>query len=1107
MPKPINSNFKGLRSKIKSANDNIDSPAPLDSVQGSDNHATMDAEILRLLHELEVHQVELKTQNEELLRIKEQAEQEAKKYFELYDFSPSGYFTLSREGEILDLNLAGAAMLGKYRSNLKKSKFNFFVSPATRPIFNLFIERVFNSNVKETCEIQLSIISDLPINVILSGIVMADGENCFTTALDITQSKRAEEALRTSEQRYHDLFNQANEGLLIMTLDGQLSEVNKSFANMHGYTADEIKNSDIRKLDVLGEKTLIDRDDQLSRILAGEVIRFDVEHYHKDGHIFPLSVTTSIVNINGQQFFMAFHQDITGKKRAEEGLMKESTLMKTAVENLPLIFFLIDREGKFQLSIGAGLKGLGLKPNQVVGLSAYEIYKDFPVIIDSVKRSLAGEPAHFESTVTGSSYDNYLAPIYDVEGRSFGIAGVAMDITGSKLAKDAIQAGRDYLDKIINSVASPIFVKDDKHKFTLVNDAFCVFHGRTVEQLIGSTGYETFSKEQLEVFIAKDKLVFDTGEENINEEFVNAAEGKVRTVITRKTLYTDASGNKYLVGVINDITERKQAEQSLQEKNLKIEAQNTELIISKDKAEESEKKFRKSIENAPYPLMIHAEGEVIQLSEAWTRISGYTIIDIPNIVQWTSKAYGENAIPSQEFIDKLYEIDSMQYDGEWEITIKNGEKRIWDFSTSPIGILSDGRKAVISMAADITDRKIVENKLEIQNKELIISTEKAKESDRLKTAFLANMSHEIRTPMNGILGFSDLLKEPGLSGEEQREYINIIEKSGARMLNIISEIMDISKIESGQMEIFLNEVDINEKLKDVYKLLKPEADSKKLDLSFKSLMPDEKAITLTDRNKFDSILTNLVKNAIKYTDKGSIAFGCEIVETSHDLSLLQFYVKDTGIGIPKDRQEAIFERFIQADIQDIMARQGAGLGLSIAKAFVEMLGGRIWVESEVGEGSTFYFALPNQKALSKYALDQSTGSNPNPGIANSPFVPRLKILIAEDDETSEMILSILTKDISREVLKAINGLEAVEICRNNPDIDLILMDINMPEMGGYEATGQIRQFNQDVVIIAQTAYGLVGDREKSIQAGCNEHISKPIRKEGLIGLIKKFSKD
>lgn len=241
-----------------------------------------------------------------------------------------------------------------------------------------------------------------------------------------------------------------------------------------------------------------------------------------------------------------------------------------------------------------------------------------------------------------------------------------------------------------------------------------------------------------------------------------------------------------------------------------------DLIYSKEKAEESEKKFRKSIENAPYPIMIHAEGEVIQLSNVWTEITGYTIKDIPSIVQWTAKAYGEDAVPSKEFIDKLYEIDSMQYDGEWEVNIKNGDKRIWDFRTSPIGKLSDGRRAIISMAVDITDRKIIDNKINKQNKELVIAKEKAEESDRLKSAFLANMSHEIRTPMNGILGFTDLLREPKLSGKEQDKYIRIIENSGQRLLNTVNDLIDISKIEAGQMKVSVSDVNLNKLLEQLF---------------------------------------------------------------------------------------------------------------------------------------------------------------------------------------------------------------------------------------------------------------------------------------------------
>ena len=258
-------------------------------------------------------------------------------------------------------------------------------------------------------------------------------------------------------------------------------------------------------------------------------------------------------------------------------------------------------------------------------------------------------------------------------------------------------------------------------------------------------------------------------------------------------------------------------------------------------------------------------------------------------------------------------------------------------------------------------QKQMQEELQRTNVELTIAKEHAEESDRLKSAFLSNMSHEIRTPMNGILGFAGLLKEPDLSGEQQKEYIRIIEKSGDRMLNIINDIIDFSKIEAGLMKLAIFESNINEQIEYIYAFFKPEVEGKGMQLIYKTTLSSKESIINTDCEKLFAILSNLVKNAIKYTEQGSIEFGYDVVETSHDLSLLQFYVKDTGIGVPTDRQKAIFERFIQADIEDKMALQGAGLGLSISKAYVEMLGGEIWVESFPGKGSVFYFTLPFNK--------------------------------------------------------------------------------------------------------------------------------------------------
>jgi CheY-like chemotaxis protein/nitrogen-specific signal transduction histidine kinase len=389
---------------------------------------------------------------------------------------------------------------------------------------------------------------------------------------------------------------------------------------------------------------------------------------------------------------------------------------------------------------------------------------------------------------------------------------------------------------------------------------------------------------------------------------------------------------------------------------------------------------------------------------------------------------------------------------------------------------------------DITEQKRAEH-------ELIVAKDRAEESDRLKSAFLANMSHEIRTPMNGILGFSSLLKEPGLTGEQHQKYIEIIEKSGERMLNTINDIIDISKIDSNLMLVSIQDVDINEQIVDLFSFFKPQCSKKGLILKMDNSTKSDRFIIKTDHVKFNSIFTNLIKNAIKYTDEGEISMGYLKKE-----KYLEFYVKDTGIGIPANRQKAIFNRFEQADIEDKRASQGSGLGLAISKAYVEMLDGKIWVDSEPGRGSVFYFTLPynpDSKETKNVKAEESD-------VCEKGNVRKLNILIAEDDETSEELLSIMLASISKKIFKSKTGKETIEICRNNPAIDLVLMDIQMPEMNGFEATRQIRQFNKKVIIIAQTAFALAGDREKAIEAGCNDYISKPINKVELLSLIQKY---
>ena len=427
---------------------------------------------------------------------------------------------------------------------------------------------------------------------------------------------------------------------------------------------------------------------------------------------------------------------------------------------------------------------------------------------------------------------------------------------------------------------------------------------------------------------------------------------------------------------------------------------------------------------------------------------------------------------------------------EYRILLDNGDLRyVWseiaDIKKDDFG----NPFLLVGIIQDVSQRKLTEI-------DLIHERERAEENNRLKSAFLANMSHEIRTPMNGILGFAEILKDQTLNLQEQQEYLDIIEKSGIRMLNIINDIVDISKIESGQMEVSLSETNINDVLKYIYNLFKLEVEKKGIQLSYDYSLVDENAMILTDREKLYAILSNLVKNAVKFTTVGKIDFGYEYKNES-----LRFFVKDSGLGIEKSKQKIIFERFIQADVSDKRSYQGAGLGLSISKAYVEMLGGKIGVESEFGKGSMFYFTIPYKKY--QQTPEINTLIEPYSNISTNNL-KKLKILIAEDDEITTKLINTIVAKYSIHIFKVRNGNDALETLKNNPDIDLILMDIQMPDMNGYEAIKQIREFNTEVIIFAESAFVMLGDKEKAFSIGSNEYLSKPYKSQQLIELLYKY---
>ena len=610
----------------------------------------------------------------------------------------------------------------------------------------------------------------------------------------------------------------------------------------------------------------------------------------------------------------------------------------------------------------------------------------------------------------------------------------------------------------------------DTGKYVEINDRFHTLLGFEKNEVIGKTAIDLGLLTEQTIREVMLKSDVDGKVTNVEVD-LRAKNGAIKQVLlSSENIYVQDKRYKYTV--VHDVTELKKTAQ--------------ELIKAKEKAVESEAQFRLIFENS-LDAIIWTEaktGKIIACNPAALLFSEYTREElIGQLFTIILPPQGREEIVSDyQKHQQAKGVKSL----EFKIITKSGE--IKDVALSGTNIEINGQEISQGIFNDITDRKQKEQ-------ELILSKEQAEESDRLKSAFLANMSHEIRTPMNGILGFADLLKNSKLSGQEQQEYIRVIERSGHRMLNIINDIVDISKLESGQTKVNVGESDINQQIEYLYSFFKPEVEQKAMQLHFKNGLPSSESVIQTAREKVFAILTNLIKNAIKYSDRGNIEFGYEKKGL-----YLEFFVKDQGIGIPKLRQEAIFERFIQADIGDKRAFQGAGLGLAITKGYVEMLGGKIWVESHPGKGSTFYFTLPFKTP----AKDEVESEKISPPQTPENRVRKMNILIAEDDDTSEMLISATVKTMTNRLFNVSTGIEAVKICRQNPDIELILMDIQMPEMDGYEATRQIRQFNPDIIIIAQTAFALVGDREKALAAGCTDYIAKPVNLNELIALIQKY---
>ncbi len=425
------------------------------------------------------------------------------------------------------------------------------------------------------------------------------------------------------------------------------------------------------------------------------------------------------------------------------------------------------------------------------------------------------------------------------------------------------------------------------------------------------------------------------------------------------------------------------------------------------------------------------------------------------------------------------------------------------------GKLYGGILIATKREADTVDSQLIEtfvyqagialHRKQVEN-ELVKAKLIAEESDRLKSAFLANMSHEVRTPLNGILGLAQLLLKSDIAPEMHNDYVKMIVESGSSLLTLIEDIMDVSKIEAKQMKIKYKPFHLNTLMDQLYSiflahpLFQQKNANDQQNLELRCIKPEENIFLISDPDRLQQIFVNLIGNALKFTQRGFVEFGYEVKKKQ-----ILFYVKDSGIGIPKDKTEKIFERFTQVD--NTLARKfgGSGLGLAISKGLVNLLNGNIWCESNLGEGSSFYFNVPYHPTT----LTSNSASPSKTGLTDHNWND-YTVLIVEDDKINFRVMEAMLRNTKINIIHADNGRKAIDCIRANPQIDLVLMDVHLPELSGLEATRIILNINPHIPIIAQTANAMSDDKDKCIEAGCVDYISKPIDMGTLFSKISKY---
>ncbi len=804
-------------------------------------------------------------------------------------------------------------------------------------------------------------------------------------------------------------------------------------------------------------------------------------------------------------------------------------VMRMLVNSIPNTSILIfDKDHRFIIAGGGELEKTGFEKSSIIGKTLKESFpKEVSDLFEPLyKKAIAGENSIFEMNFGEYVYNQQIISISTKENEIIAGAVISENISERKKVekilkekneeiatqneeykqineellvsrekieetKSLLQETNEFLENLFKYANAPIIVWDLNYNITRLNPAFEELTGMSKEEVMGKPFHLFFPDNE----VKKSMELLQHAQEGKKWETVEIEilrkDNTTRTVLWNSANILDAD-EKTIIATIaqgHDITKRK----------------------------ESEKLFQDLIEKNPTSIqVIDIDGYTLKVNEAYTKLFG----SVPPSNYSFFKDFKIENVSVDSLMESVKEGKIVTFD-DFKFNAHNVDPAlpnvpIWiSMTVFPLNDFSGKPERFVLVHENITFRKTVEfilkeksEEIETQNEEykqineeykqineeLYTSKIKAEESDKLKSAFLANMSHEIRTPMNGIVGFADLLNDPKLSDKKKMEYTAIIINRSNQLLSVVNDILDISKIEAGLITVKNESVAINQVISDLWVFYSNQKKMKNIAFDKKLGIEGLEIRINADQTKIIQVLNNMLNNALKFTTKGEISFGYELKG-----QMLEFFVKDTGVGVPENFKDKIFGRFMQAENELIKNHGGTGLGLSISKELVTLMGGKIWLESELGVGTTMFFTIPY------FPLNNETELLVESVITTiENHIEGKSILIVDDDEVNLLYLKEFLARFNLNIFEATNGFDAVEQFKQNNNINLVLMDIKMPIMSGLEATKLIKSINSKITVVAQTAYAMTSEKEQALKDGFDDYISKPLNKQELIDMIKKY---